>query len=690
MSSQQRMGLFGVPVAVIVIVAMLIIPLPTFVLDILITLNMAGALVVLLTTMHVKKARDFSVFPSLLLVATMFRLAINVSVTRLVLLHANAGSVVQSFGTFVVGGQIVVGLIVFLILIVIQFVVITSGAGRVSEVSARFSLDAMGPKLVAIDGELNSGLIDEKEARRRRKEIDETSDFYGNMDGASKFVRGDAIAALVITFINLAGGFAIGVVGNHLSTSQAIHTYSILSVGDGLVSQIPALLLSVSTGIIVTRGDSEEDDFGSSVVVQFLAQPRALQVAAVAMGVLGLVPGLPHIPFLIVAVALWLVSSRAARSIERRRREADEAEAKGEAPPDAVDTPQALAASMRVERLELELAPNLTPLADPAQGGDLLDRVRGLRRKIASEKGFAIPTVRTRDNINLPASAYAIKVNGVQVARGEAPPGRMLAIGAGIDALPGEPTVEPVFGLPAKWIPVEAREQALVAAGITPIDRSSAVITHLAEIVSRHAAELLGAQQVQVLVDAVRATDPAAVEEMKAAQVTVTDLHRVLSSLLAEGVPITDFVRIVEAVTERARQPNHTPEALVESARTALGPMITAAHAHDGHLSVITLDATFEQTLAGTVRPTDNGSVLGVDPSVAEHLVNEVRQMVDAAGKLGKEPVLIVASALRPSVARLFAAALPRLAVLSINEIGRQVQLERTGVVNGVNATVGV
>jgi flagellar biosynthesis protein FlhA len=689
MSSQQRMGLFGVPIAVIVIVAMLIIPLPTFILDILITLNMAGALVVLLTTMHVKKARDFSVFPSLLLVATMFRLAINVSVTRLVLLHANAGTVVQSFGSFVVGGQIVVGLIVFLILIVIQFVVITSGAGRVSEVSARFSLDAMGPKLVAIDGELNSGLIDEKEARKRRKEIDETSDFYGNMDGASKFVRGDAIAALVITFINLAGGFAIGVVGDHLSTSQAIHTYSILSVGDGLVSQIPALLLSVSTGIIVTRGDTEEDDFGSSVVVQFLAQPRALQVAAVAMGVLGLVPGLPHVPFLIVAVALWLVSSRAARSIERRRREAEAADEGGQPAPD-VDTPQALAASMRVERLELELAPNLTPLADPAQGGDLLDRVRGLRRKIASEKGFAIPTVRTRDNINLPASAYAIKVNGVVVARGEAPPGRMLAIGAGIDALPGEPTVEPVFGLPAKWIPVEAREQALVAAGITPIDRSSAVITHLAEIVSRHAAELLGAQQVQVLLDAVRATDPAVVEEMKAAQVTVTDLHRVLSSLLAEGVPITDFVRIVEAVTERARQPNHTPEALVESARTALGPAITAAHAQDGRLSVITLDATFEQTLAGTVRPTDNGSVLGVDPSVAEHLVNEVRQIVDAAGKLGKEPVLIVASALRPSVARLFAAALPRLAVLSINEIGRQVQLERTGVVNGVNATVGV
>jgi flagellar biosynthesis protein FlhA len=679
------MGLFGVPVGVIVIVAMLVVPLPTFVLDLLITVNISAALVVLLTTMHVKKARDFSAFPSLLLVATMFRLAINVSVTRLVLLHANAGTVVQSFGSFVVGGQIVVGIVVFLILIIIQFVVVTSGAGRVSEVAARFSLDAMAPKLVAIDGELNTGLIDEKEARRRRKEIDETSEFYGNMDGASKFVRGDAVAALIITFINLIGGFAIGVVQMHLSVGSAIHTYSILSIGDGLVSQIPALLLSISSGIIVTRGATDDEDFGTDVVRQLAGQPRALQIAGVAMVILGLVPGLPHIPFMIIGVVLYAAAGRISGMAAARPAAPEETQP---APP-APDTPQALANEMRLERLELELAADLTPLADPDRGGDLLDRVRGLRRKVAAERGFAIPTVRTRDSLNLPASTYAIKVNGVEVARGQAPPGRLLAIGSGLEALPGEPTIEPVFGLPAKWIPAEARERAILL-GITPIDRSAAVITHLAEVVAAHAAELLSAQQVQILLDSVRSSDPAVVEEMKVAQLTLTELHRVLCSLLREGVPVVDFVRIVEAVTERSRQPNRTPLALVEAARVALGPMITATHATDGVLSVITVDASFEQQLVNGVHPTEAGPVLAVEPRLTEHLVADVRRLYDDAGRAGQFPVLVVASTLRPALVPLFAAALPRMAVMSINEVGRQVQLHRVGVVSKADAAIGV
>jgi flagellar biosynthesis protein FlhA len=680
------MGLFGVPGAVILVVAMLIVPLPTFILDLLITLNMSAALVVLLTTMHVKKARDFSAFPSLLLIATMFRLAINISVTRLVLLHANAGTVVQSFGSFVVGGQIVVGIIVFLILIIIQFVVVTSGAGRVAEVAARFSLDAMAPKLVAIDGELNTGLIKEDEARRRRKEIDETSEFYGNMDGASKFVRGDAVAALIITFINLIGGFAIGVLQMHLSVGDAIHTYSILSIGDGLVSQIPALLLSISSGIIVTRGATDDEDFGTDVIRQVTSQPRALQIAGVAMVILGLVPGLPHLPFMIIGVVLYVVSGRISRTAVR-----EAAEESAETPPGqpAPDTPQALANEMRLERLELELAPDLTPLADPERGGDLLDRVRGLRRKIAFEKGFAIPTVRTRDSLNLPTSTYAVKVNGVEVARGQAPPGRLLAIGIGLDALPGELTTEPVFGLPAKWIPAEAREQAILL-GITPIDRSAAVITHLAEVVATHAAELLSAQQVQILLDSVRATDPAVIEEMKVAQLTLTDLHRVLGSLLREGVPIIDFVRIVEAVTERSRQPNKTPQTLVEAARVALGPMITAAHAGDGILPVITVDAPFEQVLVNGVHMTEAGPVLAVEPRLTEHLVGEVRRLYDEAARRNQFPVLVVASALRQALVPLFAAALPRMAVMSINEVGRQVQLQRIGVVSRADAAIGV
>lgn len=686
MNLKQRMGLFGVPAMVIAIVVMLVVPMPTFLLDVLITLNMSAALVVLLTTMHVRRARDFSVFPSLLLVATMFRLALNVSVTRLVLLHGYAGTVVQAFGSFVVGGQIVVGIVIFLILIIIQFVVVTSGAGRVSEVAARFSLDAMAPKLVAIDGELNSGLIDEVEARRRRKEIDETSEFYGNMDGASKFVRGDAIAALIITFINLLGGFAIGVLQNHDSVTTAIHTYSIMSIGDGLVSQIPALLLSISTGLIVTRSASDEDDFGSDVTAQFGNQPRALQVGGAAMVLMALIPGLPHLPFLIVGILLLILSSRIrkASTIEKAKQEAQEAEDQP-----SPETPQALAAEIRVEPLQLEIAPNLAPLADRGQGGDLLDRIRGLRRKLAYEKGILIPKVHTRDNIELPPSTYAIRVHGVEVARGQAPPGRMLAIGPGLDALPGEATTEPVFGLPAKWIPGEARQEALAAAGITAIDRSSAIITHLGEVASAHAGELLSMQQVRTLVDVCKGTDPVAVEEMTAAQVGITDLHRVLVGLLDEGVPILDLVRIVEAVTERARVAKDT-EAMIEAARQALGPAITAQHTRDRTLSVITLDAAFEQALVNGLRHVDGVSVLSVEPAVLQHLVAETRNVFEQAGRTGQEPVLAVAAALRPALHRLFAAAVPRLAVMAVTEISTHVQLERSGVVNSANAAVGV
>ena len=685
MKITQRMGLFGVPVMVIGIVVMLIVPMPSFALDILITLNMSGALVVLLTTMHVRKPRDFSAFPSLLLLATMFRLALNVSVTRLVLLHGYAGTVVQAFGSFVVGGQIVVGIVIFLILIVIQFVVVTSGAGRVSEVAARFSLDAMAPKLVGIDGELNSGLIDEQEARLRRKEIDETSEFYGNMDGASKFVRGDAIAALVITLINLIGGFTIGVLEDHDSVSQAIHTYSVLSVGDGLVSQIPALLLSVSAGLIVTRTTTAEHDFGSDITMQFGKQPRAMQVAGGAMVLLALIPGLPHIPFLVVGVLLVLLSTRVRRAMV--------AERAGHAPASvqeiAPDSPQALASQIRVEPLQLEIAPNLAPLADRGQGGDLLERIRALRRKLAYERGILVPKVHTRDSIELAPGTYAIRVHGVEVARGEAPPGRLLAIGPGLDALPGEATREPVFGLPAKWIPAEARLEALAAAGVTAIDGSSAIVTHLGEVATTHAGELLSMQQVRVLVDVCKGTDPVAVEEMAAAQISVSDVHRVLVGLLDEGVPVVDMVRIVEAITARGRTSKDT-ESMVEAARRALGPAITAQHARDGTLWVITLDVALEQGLVTTVRHVDGVSVLQADPPAVAHLVAEVRSLFEQACRAGDEPVLAVAAALRPALRRLLAPAVPHLAVMSISEIPSHVQLQRSGVVNGVVAAAGV
>ncbi len=674
---RKRFSLIGVPSAVILIVVLLVIPMPTIVLDLLISANITAAIVIMLMTMHVKRPLDFSVFPSILLVATMFRLALNVSVTRLVLLHANAGTVVAAFGNFVVGGQIVVGLIVFLILIVIQFVVVTSGAGRVAEVAARFTLDAMPGKQMAIDADLNSGLIDQAEARRRRQEVADEADFYGAMDGASKFVRGDAIAAVVITAINLIGGLTVGILQKHMSVTSAAHTYSLLSVGDGLVSQIPALLLSISTGLVVTRAAAtDEDDFGSDLVSQVRRQYRAVKIAGVVLTGLGIVPGLPHLAFLAVGGLVWFLGNRL--GAQERLAEVAEAEVIDEAP--ALDTPQALAAEMRVEPLELELSPTIIDLVDPERGGDLLDRVKALRRKLAVDRGLIIPTVRTRDNMALADDAYAVRLHGVEVAQGTAPVGRMLAIGAGIDGLPGGTTTEPVFGLPAKWIPAELRQQALVA-GATVIDRSSVITTHLGEVATANAGRLLSAQQVRILLDGLKQSDPAVVEEMGAAQVSLTDLHRVLCGLLEEGVAVRDLVRIVEAVTERARQ-SKDAESLLEAARSALGPAITAQYAQDGVLPVITLDATFERTLAEAVRPGDDGSVLTVGAPVVEGLVREVHSLAQQIEQQGREAVLLCASRLRPALRRLLAAAVPRLGVLSVNELGPQVKVDRIGVVN--------
>ena len=567
--SSSKIGIIGVPAAVVSIVVMLIIPMPTVLLDVLISSNITFTVVVLLTTMHVKRPLDFSAFPTLLLVATMFRLALNVSATRLILLHAYAGTVIESFGHFVVGGSLVVGLVVFLILIVIQFVVVTNGSGRVAEVAARFTLDAMPGKQMSIDADLNAGLIDEAEAKRRRQEISDEADFYGAMDGASKFVRGDAIAAVVIVAINLIGGFAIGVIEKHMSLSQAVHTYSLLSIGDGLVSQIPALLLSISTGIVVTRAAAEEEDFGTDLIGQFRNQHRALRVAGIVMALLAFLPGLPHLAFLVVGAIALIVGYRASRSLQNAQPPAPEPP-----PPPAIDAPEVLAGEMKLEAIELELAIDLIDLVDSSRGGDLLERVKGLRRKVAVDKGFILPSVRTRDNVNLDPGTYLIKVHGVEVARGSAPPGRVLAIGDGLDYLPGEPTVEPVFGLSAKWVPVDLRQQAIVQ-GATVVDRSSVITTHLSEIINEYAASLLSIQQVRQLLDAAKQSDPAIVEEMAAIPVSLTELHKVLAGLLDEGVPIRDFVRIVEAVTNQARS-SKDPELLLEAARRALGPAITA------------------------------------------------------------------------------------------------------------------
>ncbi|HET9060852.1 MAG TPA: flagellar biosynthesis protein FlhA [Acidimicrobiales bacterium] len=679
----NRLTLVGVPTAMVCVVVMLVVPLPTQLIDLLITLNLVASVIILLTAMYVKKALDFSVFPSLLLMATMYRLALNVSVTRQVLLHGQAGNVVAAFGHFVIGGSVVVGLVVFLIIIVIQFVVITNGAGRVAEVAARFTLDAMPGKQMAIDADLNSGLIDKDEARRRRHEVAAEADFYGAMDGASKFVRGDAVAAIVIMAINLVGGLAIGVFQNGDNFGTAINTYSLLSVGDGLAAQLPALLISLSTGLIVTRAGTESD-LGSDLVLQILNQRRSVRIAATGVCLLAMVPGLPKLPFLLVGGTVFFLSGRLPADKADDKVEPDAADA-APAPP-APDSPEGLARDMKVEPLELEVAYNLVELVDPTRGGDLLDRVKALRRKIAMEMGVVLPLVRTRDNIDLPASTYTIRVHGAEVARGTALPGHVLAIGDMLGSLPGTPTKEPVFGLDAKWAPLAARAQA-ERMGATVVDPASVITTHLAEIVKQNAGKLLSRAATKDLVEIAKRSDPTVVEELGTAQVTLAEVHRALRDLLDEGVSVRNLSKIFEVLTEKVRT-TRDPETLTEACRQALGPALSAALAADGHLPVITIDPLLEQHLSEMLRASESGSFLALAPDKAEAFTLAVAHRAREAEGEGEMPVLVCAAPLRPAVRKLVKTASPRLPVLSYAELGSQLRLETRGVVNLEQAAV--
>ncbi|GAA3801577.1 flagellar biosynthesis protein FlhA [Nocardioides panacisoli] len=667
----------AIPVGIVFIVAMLVVPLPAMVLDLLIALNITGALLVLMVAMFIHKPLEFAAFPSVILMMTLFRLALNVSATRLVLLNGFAGKVIDTFGHFVVGGSLIVGLIVFAILLVIQFVVITNGAGRVAEVGARFTLDAMPGKQMAIDADLNSGLIDEDEARRRRAEVHAEADFHGAMDGASKFVKGDAIAAIVITLVNLIGGLAIGVAQYGMPFGEAINTYSLLSIGDGLVSQIPALLLSTATGLIVTRSVADSD-LGSDLVGQVLARQLPLRVAGAGALVLCLIPGLPKIPFIVAGGAMLLLSSRVDENPEGA---ADVAE--GTAELAVPDSPELLAAEIRVDPLGLELSADLIDLVDSRSGGDLLDRVKALRRKIAGELGIVIPPVRTRDNMELPLHTYAITLFGAEVARGEAPRGTVLAIGDFLGSLPGTPTHEPVFGLEAKWIPAELRHQAEVG-GATVVDRASVVTTHLAEVVHTHAARLLGREDVRLLADVVKRTHPVVVEELTPTQLSLGEIQAVLRALLEEAVPIRDLVRIFEALSVRAATSKDL-DGLIEAARAALDPSLAAAYVTDGTLHAVSFEPLLEQRMLEHVRQTEHGAVLALDPDLAQRLLVSIAQLSTAAENQGHRPVLACAPQLRPAVRRFVAPAVPRLPVLSYTELGTARQVRSVGIVGEAN-----
>ncbi len=668
----KRLTQLGVPVGIVMIVVMLVVPLPAMVLDLLIATNITVALLVLMVTMFVHRPLDFAAFPAVVLVMTLFRLALNVSATRLVLLDGYAGKVIDTFGHFVVGGSLIVGLIVFAILLVIQFVVITNGAGRVAEVGARFTLDAMPGKQMAIDADLNSGLITEDEARRRRSEVHAEADFYGAMDGASKFVKGDAIAAVIITLVNLVGGFAVGVGQNGMSFTEAISHYSLLSIGDGLVSQIPALLLSVGTGLIVTRSVGESD-MGSDIMKQITSYQTPLRVAGFAALALCVIPGMPKIPFVLAGGAMLLASTRVTAD-----EDATEADA-GTPVAAPVETPELLAAEIQVDPLGLELSADLIDLVDASSGGDLLERVKALRRKIAGDLGIVAPPVRTRDNLQLPSRTYAISLFGIEVARGEAPPGTVLAIGEFLGSLPGEPTQEPVFGLEAKWIPAELRSQAELS-GATVVDRASVITTHLAEVVTQHAARLLGREDVRMLTEVVKRTHPVVVDELTPAQLSLGEIQRVLQQLLDEGVSIRDLVRIFEALSLRAARTKEL-DPLVEAARQALGPAIAAPYLVDKVLHVITLDPPLEQRILESLRPSELGQAIALDPESSQALLTNLAQLVAEVENRNLRPVLVCAPQLRAAVHRLVHPIVPRLAVLSYQELVGAEQIRSEGTV---------
>ena len=679
-------------VAVVLVVTMLVVPLPSELLSLLITLNIAGALTIVCATMYLGKALDFAAFPSLLLLTTMFRLAINVSVTRLILTSGDAGSVVKSFGEFVVSGNVVVGLVIFLILVVIQFVVVTNGAGRVAEVGARFTLDAMPGKQMAIDADLNAGLITDQQARDRRGEIAREADFYGAMDGASKFVKGDAMAALIITGINLVGGIIVGMLQRHLGFSEATHEYSLLTVGDGLAAQIPALLISVATGIIVTRAASDRD-LGSDIANQILGQRKAPLVAAGAIGLFALIPGLPKLPFLLIAgifgAIAWTVRNGMPGATDAEV--AASAAAAKAALPKAGDEPMS---EVGIDALELAIGFGLVPLVDAGSSGgssSLLRRVSQIRRQIAGDLGLVVPPVRIHDELGMESHEYMVKVRGSEVTRGRIMPGHLLAMDPGDAAgkLQGIPTREPAFGLEAVWIQESARGEA-ESLGYTVVDAESVIVTHLTETIRSHAAELLTRQDVRALLDRLKETNAAVVEEVVPDALSLGEIQRVLQSLLAEGVPIRDLGTIVEAIGDKARTTRDT-SLLSEYARQALGRAITAPHLDERlRLQAITLDPAIEQEVSTSITQTTDGEYLAMDPPRAQAIVTALRAQVEHATAMGahggqgggRGPVLLCSARIRRHLRRLIAQAQPHLAVCSYNEIAPGIDVETIGVIH--------
>ncbi|MTI80178.1 MAG: flagellar biosynthesis protein FlhA [Firmicutes bacterium] len=665
---------------IIGIVLLIIIPLGPTALDFLLLISITLALVIILITMFTTEPLQFSIFPSLLLVTTLYRLSLNISSTRLILGDASAGKIIQAFGTFVVGGSYVVGAVVFVIITVIQFVVITNGAGRVAEVTARFTLDAMPGKQMSIDADLNSGLIGEDEAREKRERLQREADFFGAMDGASKFVKGDAIAGIVIIVINIIGGLVIGMAQHGMPIGDALVTYTELTIGDGLVSQIPALLISTASGILITRAASN-NSFGQDLSQQFLNFPKVLGLAGGIIFVIGLVPAMPNVLFMALAAGLGYSAYALNKEKEQKVHEKEELEA--QEAQEQRRQPENVLNYFQVDSMEVEIGYNLISLTDESQGGDLLQRLAAVRRQCASELGILVRPIRIRDNMQLHHNQYIIKIRGVSVAEGELMPSHYLAmdpLGQG-SSVNGIETIEPTFKLPAWWIDDNERENAEIN-GLTVVDCSTVLVTHLTEVIKSHADELLGRQEVKELIDMVKEQSPAVVEELLPDMMALGEIQKVMQNLLREGVPVKDLATILEALSDAARV-NKDPDFLTDYVRQGLARTITQMHVTpEKKLQVLTLHPHLEQKISESIQQTQLGQYPVLEPNEANALLDKIQKTMENASMKGISPVLLCSPKVRLPLRRMLERYLPSLAVLSLNEITQEVEVEAVGTVN--------
>lgn len=675
MKAKDFVVLFGV----IGIVLMMIIPIPVLLLDILIILNISIALMILLIAMNTREALDFSIFPAILLITTLFRLALNVSTTRNILSHAEAGEVVATFGSWVGGGEIAIGFIVFLILVVVQFIVITKGSERVAEVAARFTLDAMPGKQMSIDADLNAGLINEQQAKARRSKIEREADFYGAMDGASKFVKGDAIASIIILAINLVGGFIIGMAIHDLSFGESLSTFSILTIGDGLVSQIPALLISTAAGLIVTRAASD-GNLAEDVTAQLFKYPKLLFIAAGTIALLGLTPIGPMRtwPFAIMlAYGGWYMHKAIHKQKEQEEMLVEEQQI------EEVRSPESVISLLQIDPIEFEFGYGLIPLADTQQGGDLLDRIIMIRRQCALELGLVVPVIRIRDNIQLKPNEYVIKIKGNTVARGDLLLNHYLAMSPGFedDSVIGIETTEPAFGLPAIWIDEQMKERAELS-GYTVVDPPSVVATHLTEIIKRHAHELIGRQETKQLVENVKESYPALIDELIPSILTIGDVQKVLSKLLREKVSIRDLVTIFEALADHG---NYTKDAdiLTEYVRQSLSRQITQQFSSGSEtLRVITIGPQLEKKIAESVQQSDQGSYIALDPVSTQQIYQKLNEHVNRQIQSGQQPVVLASPTIRMYLRQIVERTMQDVPVLSYSELEPNIEVQSVGVVN--------